>query len=91
MWRQGTLWWRGFGIEFPIRKVIAYHRRRGQPKAGTDWRDIALLLLAFPTLKQESGAVADCLLAADVESGVMAEWRAFVGQDIQLPDDDDEF
>lgn len=72
-------------------KVIAYHRRRGQPKAGTDWRDIALLLLAFPTLKQESGAVADCLLAADVESGVMAEWRAFVGQDIQLPDDDDEF
>lgn len=72
-------------------KVIAYHRRRGQPKAGTDWRDIALLLLAFPILKQESGAVADCLLAAEAEPGVMAEWKNFVGQDIQLPDDDDEF
>lgn len=32
-------------------KVIAYHMRRGQPKSGTDWRDIAMLLLAFPDLK----------------------------------------
>jgi len=24
-------------------KVIAYHARRGQPKAGTDWRDLAML------------------------------------------------
>ncbi|MBL8190187.1 MAG: nucleotidyl transferase AbiEii/AbiGii toxin family protein, partial [Acidobacteria bacterium] len=24
-------------------KVISYHQRRGKPKAGTDWRDLALL------------------------------------------------
>jgi hypothetical protein len=24
-------------------KVIAFHQRRGKPKSGTDWRDIALL------------------------------------------------
>lgn len=24
-------------------KVISYYRRRGKPKAGTDWRDIAML------------------------------------------------
>src|SRR6266850_7954943 len=38
-------------------KVISYHPRRGQPKAGTDWRDLAMLLLKFPELKQEQGAV----------------------------------
>src|SRR5258708_2280861 len=39
--------------EFIAHKVIAYHARRGQPKAGTDWRDLAMLLLTFPELKQE--------------------------------------
>jgi hypothetical protein len=38
-------------------KVIAYHTRRGQPKSGTDWRDLAMLLLTFPELKHESGLV----------------------------------
>ena len=27
-------------------KVIAYQGRRGQPKSGTDWRDLAMLLVA---------------------------------------------
>ena len=40
-------------------KVIAYHRRRGQPESGTDWRDLAMLLLRFPDLKNESGRVAE--------------------------------
>ncbi|RMH43083.1 MAG: hypothetical protein D6694_07330, partial [Gammaproteobacteria bacterium] len=42
-------------------KVLAYHRRRGQPKSGTDWRDLALLLLRFPELKQREGPVAERL------------------------------
>lgn len=29
--------------ELIAHKVIAYHARRGQPKAGTDWRDLAML------------------------------------------------
>jgi len=44
-------------------KVIAYHLRRGQPKSGTDWRDIAMLLLAFPDLKINDGLVAERLRA----------------------------
>ena len=39
-------------------KVIAYRRRQGKPKAGTDWRDIAMLLLAFPALKASPDLVA---------------------------------
>jgi len=38
-------------------KVIAYQQRRGQPKSGTDWRDLALLLLTFPDLKRDAGPV----------------------------------
>ena len=40
-------------------KVVSYHARRGQPKAGTDWRDLAMLLLTFPELKNEMGAVSE--------------------------------
>src|SRR5215213_7804933 len=36
-------------------KVVAYHTRRGRPKAFSDRRDLAMLLLAFPELKNESG------------------------------------
>lgn len=32
-------------------KVISYYQRQGKPKSGTDWRDLAMLLLAFPELK----------------------------------------
>src|SRR5687768_13139732 len=34
-------------------KVIGHEGRRGRPKSGTDWRDLAMLLLAFPDLKRE--------------------------------------
>ncbi len=47
--------------ELIAHKVIAYHARRGQPKAGTDWRDLAMLLLTFPELKKEQGAVSRAL------------------------------
>lgn len=72
-------------------KVISYHRRRGQPKSGTDWRDIAMLLLKFPDLKQVSGPVANSLQAAGVEPEVLAAWNDFVAREIQPPDADDEF
>lgn len=44
-------------------KVIAFHQRRGQPKSGTDWRDVAMLLLIFPEFKQEQSLVAERLRA----------------------------
>ena len=72
-------------------KVISYYRRRGKPKSGTDWRDIAMLLLQFPEFKSEAGAVMDCLRAAGAEKQVLDAWRELVAQEIQPPDPEDEF
>ncbi len=72
-------------------KVIAYHQRQGQPKSGTDWRDLAMLLLAFPDLKQGSGPVAERLLAAGAGPEVLALWHDLVAQTIRPADEDDEF
>ena len=72
-------------------KVIAYHLRRGQPKSGTDWRDIAMLLLAFPELKQEDGLVTELLKAENAGEEIMKLWQELVNQEIQATDEDDEF
>jgi hypothetical protein len=72
-------------------KVISYHARRGQPKAGTDWRDLAMLLLAFPELKKEQGVVSDALLSMDANEEVTKTWRELVVQEIVKPKDDAEF
>jgi hypothetical protein len=69
-------------------KVISYCQRRGQPKSGTDWRDLALLLLAFPELKRESGPVALLLQSSDADAPVMDMWRELVAQEIAEEDDD---
>jgi len=58
-------------------KVIAYQQRRGQPKSGTDWRDLALLLLTFPDLKRDAGPVVGQLHAAGATPEVLTLWRAF--------------
>jgi hypothetical protein len=72
-------------------KVIAYHQRRGQPKAGTDWRDLAMLLLTFPELKRDEGPVSERLRDAGAGPEVLDAWRELVAQDLHLPDDEDEF
>ena len=72
-------------------KVVSYYRRRGKPKSGTDWRDIAELLLQFPELKQSSGPVADALRATAAEPEILTAWQELVAQEIQPPDEDDEF
>lgn len=59
-------------------KVIAYHQRRGKPKSGTNWRDLAMLLLTFPELKQASGPVSERLRAAGADEAVMNLWRELV-------------
>ena len=72
-------------------KVIAYHLRRGQPKSGTDWRDIAMLLLAFPDLKISDGLVAERLRAENAGEEAMKLWEELVNQKIQTTDEDDGF
>ena len=77
--------------ELIAHKVIAYHARRGQPKAGTDWRDLAMLLLTFPDLKQESGAVSEALKSVGANEEAMRTWSELVAQELIEPEDDGEF
>jgi hypothetical protein len=77
--------------ELIARKVISYHARRGQPKAGTDWRDLAMLLLAFPELKKEEGAVSEALRSMKAGKEVMKTWGELVAQEIVESDEDGEF
>lgn len=72
-------------------KVIAYQQRRGQPKSGTDWRDLALLLLTFPDLKRDTGPVADQLHAAGAAPEVLAVWHELVIQEIRPAEEDEEW
>jgi len=50
-----------------------------------------MLLLTFPDFKQETGLVADRLKAAGADPDVFDFWCDFVAQDLQFPDEDDEF
>lgn len=77
--------------ELIAHKVISYHGRRGQPKAGTDWRDLAMLLLTFPDLKKEKGAVSEALKSNRAGQEVMKTWSELVAQELSEPKDDDEF
>lgn len=72
-------------------KVIAYASRRGQPKSGTDWRDLAMLLLVFPDLKLEASLVSDCLKAAGAGPDVFDVWKDLVATEILSASEDDEF
>lgn len=72
-------------------KVIAYHSRRGQPKAGTDWRDLAMLLLTFPELKKEKGAVSDALKSLGSSKETAQTWSELVTQELVEPEDESEF
>ena len=72
-------------------KVIGYTARRGKPKSGTDWRDIAMLLLNFPELKHERGEVLERLQAAGVSDDVLAIWQELAALEIEPEDEDEGF
>ncbi len=72
-------------------KVISFHQRKGKPKSGTDWRDLAMLLLTFPELKSEAGVVMEKLRAANVDAAIIKVWKELVASEIEAAEDDDEF
>ena len=72
-------------------KVISFHQRRGKPKSGTDWRDLAMLLLTFPELKSETGVVSERLRIANADAVIIQVWKDLVATEIEPPDEDDEF
>lgn len=71
-------------------KVISYHARRGKPKSGTDWRDLAMLLLTFPELKSETSQVTKILNDSNVGEDVLNVWRELVAQDIEIEAEDED-
>jgi hypothetical protein len=66
-------------------KVISYHSRIGKPKSGTDWRDLAILLLQFPDLKEK---VTWLLQEKNVSERILETWAEISQQDLQVEDDD---
>lgn len=78
-------------VDLIASKVISYHQRRGKPKAGTDWRDLAMLLLKFPEFKAKEGVVMDCLVQAQATPEVLTLWQEIVATEIEAEADEDEF
>jgi hypothetical protein len=72
-------------------KVASYHMRQGRPKAFSDRRDLAMLLLTFPDLKHESGPVESALKSLGVSEEVLNSWHKLVAEEIRPPDEDEEF
>ena len=68
-------------------KVISYHSRKGKPKAGTDYRDLGMLLLRFPELKEK---VSENLQAKNVGEAVLETWAEIASQDFQFEDEDED-
>jgi hypothetical protein len=71
-------------------KVLSMVRRRG-PKRGLDMADLYRVLLAFPELKADEGAVTKCLRSADASREVMAAWKELVAREILAEEEDDKF
>lgn len=76
-------------VELIASKVISYESRRGKPKSGTDWRDIAMLLLRFPDLKVAEGEVTEALAVRKADANALRSWNNIVEQEISVEDDDD--
>jgi len=66
-------------------KVISYHSRKGKPKSGTDWRDIAVLLLRFPDLKENTAGI---LREQNVGKEILRTWTEISRQDFSEEDED---
>jgi hypothetical protein len=71
-------------------KVVSYHSRKGKPKAGTDWRDLAVLLLRFPELKSETSEVGMILQRRGADEKILEVWREIVALDLQVEDEDED-
>ncbi len=77
-------------VELIVSKVISYESRRGRPKSGTDWRDIAMLLLRFPDLKVAGGEVGEILSRRHADEKAVKFWNDLVQQDLSIEDDDND-
>ncbi len=76
-------------VELIVSKVLSYESRRGKPKGGTDWRDLAMLLNRFPEYKTDEGEVKGKLIERQASKFVLEFWSDIVVQDFSVEDDAD--
>lgn len=76
-------------VELIVSKVLSYASRRGKPKSGTDWRDLAMLLTRFPDLKVPDGEVSKLLAERGVSAFAADFWNDLVKQDFSTEEEDD--
>ena len=74
-------------VELIVSKVVSYHSRQGKPKAGTDYRDLGMLLLRFPELKER---VSEILQTKNVGEAILETWAKIASQDFQFEDEDED-
>ncbi len=74
-------------LELIISKIISFQSRYGKPKSWTDRRDLAVLLLRFPELKEKVAAVLENRNVGEV---VLKTWTEIENQDFQFEDDDED-
>lgn len=74
-------------VELIVSKVISYHSRRGKPKAGTDYRDLGMLLLRFPESKEK---VTESLEAKNIGGAILETWAEISSQDFEFEDEDED-
>ena len=74
-------------LELIISKVISFQSRYGKPKSWTDRRDIAVLLLRFPELKEK---VAENLRSKNVGEAILKVWAEISEENFQIENDDED-
>jgi hypothetical protein len=74
-------------VELIVSKVISFQSRYGKPKSWTDRRDLAVLLLRFPELKEK---VSETLRAKNVGEAVLETWAEIACQNFQIEDEDED-
>ena len=75
-------------VELILSKIFSYESRRGKPKSGTDWRDLAMLLNRFPELKRDDGEISTALIARNASKFALDFWKDLVQQDFSIEDED---
>jgi len=74
-------------LELIVSKVISFQSRYGKPKSWTDRRDLAVLILRFPELKEK---VAANLQAKNVGKAVLETWAEIESQNFEFEDEDED-
>ncbi len=74
-------------LELIVSKVISFQSRYGKPKSWTDRRDLAVLLLRFPELKEK---VSEILRAKNVGESVLETWAKIASENFRLEDEDED-